>query len=302
MPARKSAAKKSGGLSPKTFGGLNKKRMEKKQSGGGRRVQLRQGDTLPVQFLGKPDNEDAFIEFEIHNFQEDGRWYYVPCAGDDCPLCQDDDDKRRRTSYRFATNVWDHKEGKVKILEGPKDLAGRIFYRFERAPEKFLKRVWEVSKFPTTPVSYSLDLAEEKAVSLAKQKAMDLEDYLVKEMEAYYGEDMPSASALDDDDDDDLDDDDIEDEEDDDIEDDDDLDEDEDTEDDDDVEDDEDEDLEDDDLDDEDDDDWDDDEEEEDEEDEEPAPKKRAPAKKAAAKKAAPAKKATAKKAAGRKK
>lgn len=199
VPKSKGAMRK--GLSPKTFQGLNKKRMEKKSGGFGKRLKLEGGQPVPVQFLTKPDR---FMEFEIHNFQEEGRWEFVPCAGDGCPLCAEESDERSSTRYRFCCNVYNLKERKVQILEGPKDLAGRIFYRFERKPVSFLKKAFELTKFPTSPVTYDVALADEATVTTKSLKPYDLEEYVREEMERYYGtSDIPSTDAIEDDEDDD---------------------------------------------------------------------------------------------------
>jgi hypothetical protein len=218
--ATKKKAKSSKGLSVKTFKGLNKKRIKSK-GGAGKRVVMKQGDTVTLQFMQDPTE---FIEIERHEFQEEGQWQFVPCAGDDCPLCVHEDDDFSKTRYRFFANVWNTKEKKVQVLDGPKDLASRIFAKFERKPQLFKKRVYDISKLPTQPVSYDVEIAEEDPVKLAGKELLDLEDYLQDELKRYYGDDLEAVKAgstsLDDDDDDDLeddfddDDDDLDDEED----------------------------------------------------------------------------------------
>lgn len=215
MAKKKKGASK--GLSPKIYSGLNKKRMEKKGSGGNR-VILKQGDTATVQFL---TGIDGFREYDIHQFQDGGRWQYVPCAGDDCPLCADDDSAVAKTTYRFCSNVYSFKEKKVLILEGPKDLAGRIAFRWEKRtkkgkyPKKFLQKTWDVSKFPTTPVSYDVEAGDDDPVDTSRMKPHDLDEYIKGEMVRYFGSEMPASTgrtALDDDDDDDDDEDEDDDE------------------------------------------------------------------------------------------
>lgn len=194
--AAKKKRKPSGGLSPQTFGGLSKKRMKKTSNpNSGKRVIMKKGDTVIVQFLTDPDDSDGFIEFEQHSFREDGRWQFIPCAGEDCPLCADDDDDRSYAGYRFAALVFNHKERKVQVLEGPKDLAQRIFYKYEKKPERFRKRVYEVTKFPTQPVSYQVDSADEKALNPRSMERIDLEDYLLGEMKRYYGDDFEATAV-----------------------------------------------------------------------------------------------------------
>lgn len=302
MPTRRAVRPvKKKGFSAKTFKGMSKKRMDARKGSFGVRVPLKESTTVPIQFLEGP--EDA-TEFEVHAFQEDGQWWFVPCAGDNCPLCLADDDTHRRTSYRFLLNVYNLESKKVQILEGPQQLAQAIFYRYERKPANFMKRTYDITRLPTTPTSYQFELGEDEMLSaseLKKMKKLDTDEYLIGEMKRYYGDELPEEgpSSLDDDEDeDDLEDDDID--EDDDLEDDDDLDEDED--DDDPDEDEDDDDLDDDDLDDDldDDDDLDEDE-DEDEDDDDPPPRRRGATKKAASKKApakrVPARKAPAKKA-----
>lgn len=206
MAAKKRRKKSSsgGGLSPQTFGGLSKKRMKKKSNpNAGMRIPLKKGESVLVQFLTDPDDPEGFREFEQHTFQEDGRWQFVPYSPN-APLAEDDNDSKRSTSYRFVAVVYDLKERKVRVLEGPKDLAQRIFYRYEKRPEKFRKRVFEVTKFPTQPVSYQVDMAEERPVNTSKMEPVDLEEYLIGEMKRYYGEEFDAervikGDALDDD-------------------------------------------------------------------------------------------------------
>lgn len=312
---RKPTIKSKKGFSVKTFKGMTKKSVEQQSGGFSRRVPLRKNETVPIQFLEGP--EDC-TEFEVHAWQEDGSWAFVPCAGSEaCPLCHSDSDKIRRTSYRFLLNAFNLEAKEVQILEGPRTLANAIFYRFQRKPGAFLKRTFEVTRFGTSPVTYNFELGEDPVVKTEKLKLIDHDDYLIEEMKRYYGDELPEPGATsldddeddddiaddDDDDDEDLDDDEEEDDEE--EEDDDDSDEDEDDDDsdddDEDEEDDEEDDDEDEEEDEEEDEDEDDDDDDEEEDDEPPAKSKskskstKTPAKKAAPKKTAPASKAKAK-------
>lgn len=182
-PARGSAGRR-GGLSVKTYSGLNEKRMQQKS--GGNRVVIEKGSTIPVQFLQKVSE---FVEFDQHSWQEGGQWWYVPCTGDEtCEPCQSEDEKKRKKGYKFLANVFNLKERKVQILEGPKTLATQIFYKYQRKPVAFLKRVYDITKFPTNPISYNFELAEEQAVKTAGLKLLDLNDYLDSQLDRYYGE------------------------------------------------------------------------------------------------------------------
>lgn len=280
-PAKKTVAKKQKGLA-QTFGGLSKKRLAKKGSGTfGVQLILKKGETEPVQFLGTP-NTDAFLEYDQHVFQADGMWQFVPCSGSKCELCEDENPKISAKGYAFVTNVYDHKQKKVLILGGPRDLAQRIAYRYERAPSRFLKRVYEVTKFDTTPVSYEFQIGEDPPIRTDKLKSHDLNAFLDEQIKRFLGESTDTKGKdLEDEDEEEIDEDELEEDEDLEEEDedfDDDEDEDEDLDDEDEDEDD----LDDDDLDDEEEEEED---EEEDEEDEEPAPRKsrKAPVKKAPA-------------------
>jgi hypothetical protein len=276
----KAASKK--GLSPQVFTGLNQKRIEASGGGSGKRMAWRkERPTELVQFL---TNIDGFREYFIHSWQEDARWQFVPCAGEGCPLCESEDDAQARKQYRFCANVYNFANKKVQIMEGPQGLATRIFQRYKAAPAKFLKRTYEVTKFPTKPVTYNFergDVEDQPVRSTTGLKLYDLDEYILEEMQRYYGEDMPATSDLEADDDEEFDDEeDLEDE--DDLDDEDEEDEDEEDEDDEDEEDDED-------L----------DEDDGEEDDEPPARSRRAPAKRAPAKRA-PAKRAPAKRAPAR--
>lgn len=205
--------------SPKveTYKGLNKKRIEAGGGGAGQRLKFEAGETVAVQFLTDPDD---FSEYYIHSFREDGQWRYVPCAGKkECALCQDEDSDKAARKYHFACNVYNLKEKKVQVLEGGKEIATSIFFRYSRKPKSFTKRVYEITRFDGTRTTYDVTPGEDEAVKTDKLKLVDLENYLNEQLKRYWGEDMPTESAMDDDDDeedDESDDDEDEDEEDDD--------------------------------------------------------------------------------------
>lgn len=196
--------KKSGGMpSVKTHSGLNKERMKKSGGGGGsgtyrwRLKWPKEGGEFPLQFL---TDIDGFVEYDIHGFREDGRWQFVPCIGeDDCPLCHHEDSNVRGLSYRFIANVYNHASGEVQVLEGPKDLGSRIWSRRDKIEksEDFLRRVWDVARFATKPISYDVSRSETKPRNPKSMKLYDLQEYLDGELVDYYGEDGPSSiSAL----------------------------------------------------------------------------------------------------------
>lgn len=192
MPKTKKVATK--GLTPKMFTGLNKKRFEKTGGGNfGKRLRIDKNKTIPIQFLESPTD---FCEYEIHVFQDDGRWEFIPCAGDSCPLCSDEDELRSRTSYRFCCNIYNLKDRKVQIMEGPKDLASRIFYRYERKPDTFLKRTYEVTKFAGTPITYDFQVGEDAPVKTGSLTKHDLNEFLIEEMKRYFGPELVQDASL----------------------------------------------------------------------------------------------------------
>src|SRR5688572_15129141 len=102
------------------------KKKELEQGGGfGNTAYIKKGDTLPVQFYHEPDD---FLTFKEHQWDEDRKWFFVPCLGDDCPLCDDESENRSRVAYQFAAQVYNIKEKKAQVLKGGKDLGGRIYF------------------------------------------------------------------------------------------------------------------------------------------------------------------------------
>jgi hypothetical protein len=215
----KTKSRSRGGLTVKKYGGLNKTRYTRRKNANfGKRLQFDGSAPVPTQFLGLPSDDTYFKEFDQHQWQEGGRWYYVPCLGDACPLCQSDDSQKSRLKYRFVAVVYNHDEKKVQILEGPMDLAQRIGYRYERSPNKFLKRVYDVSKLDTQPVKYDVNAGDDNplsAAALRKLKLFDLDEYIDEEAKRYFGDELPKATSLDADDEEDEDASDIDDDDDD---------------------------------------------------------------------------------------
>lgn len=210
MPARRRTAPKAptGGLTAQAFGGLNKKNYAKKSGGSfGKRVKWEPGVRRAMQFAGNPDDPTAFKEFLQHGWKE-ANWNFVPCVGDECPLCEEEDAEKSKKSYRFVAKVYDFGEKKMMYMEGPKDLAGRIVYQWERSPSKFLSKVWDIIPLETTPRTYQVDFNEEvrakRELTDDPKDPIDLDKYLEESLTRFYGEDgmVLGKSSLDDDDDD----------------------------------------------------------------------------------------------------
>lgn len=199
---KKKKGRGDGDLAPVIYKGLSDKRMAKGSATN--RCRVDKGKTVTVQFLNAPDD---MREFDQHQFQDGGKWQYVPCIGKDCPLCDDDDDQVSRTHYRFICNVWNFSTKRVEILEGPKTLAGRIKYRWKKRKDSFLKRTYDVSKFDTQPVEWDVESADDNALPSSKRKGLklyDLDKDIKESLQRWFGDNTPepktSKTALDDDD------------------------------------------------------------------------------------------------------
>lgn len=209
------------GLTPKTFQGMSRTKV---MAGGGggtgaykHRVKMKKGTSHVLQFI---TGLDEFLEYEQHVFRDDeGRWRFVPCGGEDCPLCHDEREDVARTSYSFACLVWNFREKRVMILAGGKKLGLKIYQKWEKCGananarirnKKFVQRVYEITALPTNPADWIVDLEPDVRpkdpkilqAQAKKKDAPDLEAYVKEEMEFYFGNSMPKASSLDEDDED----------------------------------------------------------------------------------------------------
>lgn len=170
--------------------GIDEKALEQRAKASktsGNRLGIGKGETKKVQFYGAPDADSPYwMEFPQHVWMENGRWQFVPCAGEDeCDICQDEDDKKAKTSNGFACAVWSFPDKAPKVLTGPQGLLVRIIYRWRRAEDRFAKRVWEVTRFNQDKTEYDVSQAEERPISLQSHPAIDLEKYLLGEIARY---------------------------------------------------------------------------------------------------------------------
>lgn len=195
---------KGGGLTPRVYGGLSKARTTRGVMTD--RFRIKNGESGTVMFLEIPKD---MKEFDQHQFRDRGKWNYVPCAGDDCPLCEDEDSDVAKVHYRFVCNVYNLGTKKCEILEGPKTLAGRIRQRYgtdKKKQKRFLKKTFEISKLDGETVEWDVETSDEDPVSekvLANLKKHDLMADITGSMERYFGNKLPkkgSKTALDDDD------------------------------------------------------------------------------------------------------
>lgn len=197
---KRNVAKPEGPIGPKMFKGLNEGRMK---SGVGRfadRTKFVQGDTIDVQFL---DLISEFVEYDQHQFRDGGKWKYVPCGGDNCPLCADDDSEVSKTHYRFSCNVYNHDTKRVEVFEGPKTLSALISKRYGKVAHKakgdedklrklWTNSVWEMSKMKTQPVSFDVDEGDSDPVTSKRWegKTFDLQKNIIEQFKFYFGDDV----------------------------------------------------------------------------------------------------------------
>ncbi len=205
-----------GGLSVLTFGGLNAENYTAGVGLGDRLKFEKKGKEYPVQFTGEPDNEKLFVEFFQHQFRDKQGWRYVPCLGEDCPLCSDEEEEVRKRRYRFVTNVYSFRDKKVVIWEGPKDAATRIGRRYESVMKAikaagggkkkegkkgkkggdvvpFLERVYGITQNDVSPVTYDVAVLEDQPVKIDPKDLHDLHRYINSAAERFY-QGKPAAS------------------------------------------------------------------------------------------------------------
>lgn len=197
------------GLTPRSFGGLNKSRMQTGSGSSFPRVKMKDDETVSLQFFGAINDPESFKEFDQHQWR-DKNWNYVACLGKNCALCEDEDDDVAKARYRFVALVYNLEEKQVQVLEGPGTMAQRIALKYEKRPKTFAKKVWDVTRLDTTPTSYDIDTSDEDPIDLKGKKRLDLQAYIDESARRYFGKDIPrggAKSALDDDDDEDYDDD-----------------------------------------------------------------------------------------------
>lgn len=161
---------------------------------------LKKGERKPVQFVTDPSE---FLVFSNHSFRAEGQWWYVPCIEGVCPLCKEDDEDVKKVAKRFACLVYSHRDRKIQIFEGPKTLGLLIKDQYDRKPESFLKRVFDVAKFATQPITYQVDTAIDATPKNVKSKlaeAPDLNEWLQEKIDKYYGtdSDIEAEDTLDD--------------------------------------------------------------------------------------------------------
>lgn len=190
------------GITPKTFGGLNKSRMQTGSGSAFPRVKMKDGETVSLQFFGPINDENAFKEFDQHQWR-DKNWNYVACLGKNCPLCDDEEADVAKARYRFVALVYNLGDKQVQILEGPGTLAQRISLKYEKRPKTFVKKVWDITRLDTVPTSYDVDTSDEDPIAISGKKRLDLQAYIDESASRYFGKDIPKGgakSALDDDD------------------------------------------------------------------------------------------------------
>lgn len=201
-----------------TTGGLKKKSF--KRRGEDNRTRIKEGETIPVQFSCMPTNKKLFKEFRAHSWREGkNKFSWVPCLGEDiCPLCDDDDPDISKDSYAFITPIYNFKTKKYEILRGGANMAGKISIRFEKLKKvgkekRWLTKAWDIMAIPAAFTDYDVSQSDtKKVIELDESKLLDLDKWLLDRLHEHYGDELPSASSLDDDEDEDDEDDEDDDE------------------------------------------------------------------------------------------
>ncbi len=129
---------------------------------------LKKGEP-PLTFQAYTDDEDGWIEATRHvwSVNRDGKkfWNFIPCAGEDCPMCEDEETYGRPGKVNIVPvyNVKEDKAGYVTL--GSKQ--ARLFLNAmdQCANGKygsFTERVWTFSRVETKPIDYSLKQDEKR--------------------------------------------------------------------------------------------------------------------------------------------
>lgn len=195
-----------GPIAPKIFTGLNEGRMASTAGRFADRTKFQQGDTVELQFL---DPITSFAEYDQHQFRDGGKWKYVPCGGENCPLCADDDPEVAKVHYRFSCNVYNHDTKRVEVFEGPKTVSQLVAKRYKKIVAKakgnenkalklWQNATWQLSKMKTQPVTFDMEEGDNDPVSTKKWegKLFDLSANIIEQFKFYFGADV-DVRALD---------------------------------------------------------------------------------------------------------
>src|ERR1700738_4801271 len=83
-------------------GGIDEKALDQRAKASratGDRLGLAKGETKLVQFYGEPTDERYWKEFKQHVWRSDGKWWFVPCKGEDngWMRCQREEEAAHKT-------------------------------------------------------------------------------------------------------------------------------------------------------------------------------------------------------------
>lgn len=200
--AKKKTSKKGpgktgkGGLAPVMHTGIDEDRASAKSGNFAPKAKLKQGETSTYQFPWAPivgDDTGIFVEIEEHQWSEGKgskvKWFFVPCAGEGCPLCDDDDKDVAATNYQLYVNVYDFDQKKVVLLKGPKTLTRLILDRYKKNKKEFVRRAWDISRKKASPW-WDMERSEDDGLSDKKLKALtpiDAREHIRSEFDQFFG-------------------------------------------------------------------------------------------------------------------
>lgn len=164
----------------------------KKSSGAGKYLRnIRDGKDCEVRFLQDP--EDWFKYREHYG----AATKFFPCTQDEaCPGCTSDDEKLRKSSRRYVSNVIivrekDAKdEGQVVLLKIPLALANRLTAKADRNGGTLLDRNYTLIRTGNgLDTDYDAEAEDKSPVNTAAFELLDPEPYLVDMFDSAWGTD-----------------------------------------------------------------------------------------------------------------
>ena len=142
------------------------------------------GETV-VRFI---DEMDSWTQFTEH-YNSDGHWY--PCTKDSsCTGCSSSNEKERKKSTKYATNVYLVKTGDVRAYKIPITLANALERRAERNNGTITNRDYAILKSGSgMDTTYDVDQESRYELDLddLRKQGSDIEDLLRERFEEVVG-------------------------------------------------------------------------------------------------------------------
>jgi hypothetical protein len=174
--------------------GQRKKDAPEEIAGDGMYLRNFKDGEVTVRFL---EECDEWIVFREHYTAERKSF---PCTGDDnCPGCNSDDEQVKRSSRKYATNVWIPKNNVVIPFRIPITLAKRLFARAERNDGTITNRDYVVMRTGKgLEVEYDVEADDKYTVDLKPllAQAKDIQEILRISFEENAGGKKEQNSSL----------------------------------------------------------------------------------------------------------